>query len=116
MMKKLLEKQEKVDQKVKEKSQKFGQLLAQFKEICSTNQVTATDKDIDRLLYKINVMRTITQILLTEHASRGIRFNDNLALLDIMRHVSDSRSRQTYQDKLEKRKIIETTATNTNLS
>lgn len=109
-MKKLLEEQDSIDKELKEKSQKFCELLVLFEEICSTKQITTSDNDIDRLLFKINLSRTLTQILLTEHAaSNNLSFDDNLAIFDIIRHVSDSRSLKYFQDKLEKRQNNDTT-------
>lgn len=103
-MKQLLRSREFVDKVVQEKKQKVLKLLEKFKTILMAYEVPSTDKDIDRILYKVNVMRTFTQILLTEHAaSDDLSFNENLDLLEILRHVSEFRTTEYYQEKLEKK-------------
>lgn len=103
-MKNLLESQNSADTELREKSQKVCELLEHFVVICSTNEISSIDRDIERILYKINIMRVFAQILLTEHAaSADLDFKDTLELLEILRHVSESRSIKYFQDKVEKR-------------
>lgn len=103
-VKQLLNSREFVDKVAQEKMQKVLKLMEEFKTILTSYEVPSTDKDIDRILSKVNVMRTFTQILLTEHAaSDNLSFNENLDLLEILRHVSEVRTTEYYQEKLEKK-------------
>lgn len=100
-MRNLLSKQDSIDAQLKEKIKKVSHLLADYEDICSSYQVTTIDKDIDRILHKINLMRTTTQILLSEYAATNdLPFNESLSLLDIVRHVYDVRPLYYYNDKL----------------
>uniref|UniRef100_A0A336N4C5 CSON011688 protein n=1 Tax=Culicoides sonorensis TaxID=179676 RepID=A0A336N4C5_CULSO len=104
-MKKLLEKEEKTDKELEEKTKKICQLICQFEDFCATNQISVNDKNIDRLLYKVNFMRTLVSILIAHSAkTKTLSINDSLSLLDISTLVADPRDLNYYQEKLNNKK------------
>lgn len=95
----LLEKEESLTKDFKQKIEHFCALLGQLKQFRATYQITTTDTEIQRLIYKINFMRAITVII--SSMSIPERTEEVQEKLKVSRKMSMPRSIDYYRYKIE---------------
>ncbi|XP_063705796.1 uncharacterized protein LOC134834919 [Culicoides brevitarsis] len=111
---KLLNTEKSLDKKLRQKSQKVRDLLERLVQLRSLKKISKSEKDTDRLIFKINTMRAVTSHLMTEYVKRNydekMSFSEHLWAMDLVKHVSAKTTLSYYQRKLEKKQGNDTTA------